>query len=83
MSGEDSDRYKLRSPVELEGVEPVLGQDLTSLLRAHERSFTSFGGVPEVIRHDDLKAAVVRACLYDPDVSELYSTSVMDKGGFQ
>jgi Integrase core domain len=30
-------------------------------------------GVPKVIRHDNLKAAVVRACLYDPDVSEVYA----------
>ncbi len=53
--------------------EPVWGQDRGSFLRAHERAFTSFGGVPVVIRHDNLKAAVVRACLYDPDVSELYA----------
>jgi len=26
-----------------------------------------FGGVPEVVRYDNLKAAIVRACLYDPD----------------
>jgi hypothetical protein len=29
--------------------------------------------VPEVVRQDNLKAAIVRACLYDPDVSELYA----------
>jgi hypothetical protein len=28
--------------------------------------------VPRVVRHDNLKAAVVRACLYDPDVNPVY-----------
>ena len=48
-------------------------QDRRGFLRAHEHAFLGFGGVPEVVRHDNLKAAVVRACLYDPDVSELYA----------
>jgi transposase len=53
--------------------EPLWRQDRTHFLRAHEHAFQSFGGVPATIRHDNLKAAVVRACLYDPDVSELYA----------
>src|SRR5215472_5260975 len=52
--------------------EAVWGQDRTSLLHAHEHAFVAFGGVPRVIRHDNLKAAVVRACFYDPDLSEVY-----------
>ena len=52
---------------------PLWGQDRTSFIRAHEQAFLSFGAVPRVVRHDNLKAAVVRACLYDPDVSELYA----------
>lgn len=48
-------------------------QDRTSFLRAHEHAFEEFGGVPQVVRHDNLKAAVARACLYDPDVSEVYA----------
>ena len=52
--------------------EPVWGQDRATFLRAHERAFLNFGGVPKTVRHDNLKAAVVRACLYDPDISELY-----------
>jgi len=51
--------------------EPMSGQDRDSFLRAHERAFESFGGVPRVLRHDNLKAAIVRACLYDPDISEM------------
>jgi transposase len=46
--------------------EPMWGQNRLGFLRAHENAFLHFGGVPEVIRHDNLKAAVVRACLYDP-----------------
>jgi transposase len=54
--------------------EAMWGQDHRHFLAAHEHAFADFGGVPEVVRHDNLKAAVVRACLYDPDVSELYSS---------
>ena len=53
--------------------EPMWTQDRRRFLRAHEHAFTFFGGVPKVVRHDNLKAAVVRACLYDPDVSEVYT----------
>lgn len=52
--------------------EPMWGQDRRAFLRAHEHAFQFFGGVPRTVRHDNLKAAVVRACLYDPDISELY-----------
>lgn len=53
--------------------EPMWQQRRDGFLRAHENAFVSFGGVPEVVRHDNLKAAVVRACLYDPDVSQVYA----------
>ena len=53
--------------------EAMWNQDRPSFLRAHEHAFEAFGGVPRVFRHDNLKAAVVRACLYDPDVSEVYA----------
>ena len=53
--------------------EALWHQDQAHFIRAHEHAFESFGGVPEVVRQDNLKAAIVRACLYDPDVSELYA----------
>jgi len=53
--------------------EPLWTQELTPFLRAHEHAVIAFGGVPEVIRHDNLKAAVTRACLYDPDVNTVYA----------
>jgi len=52
---------------------PMWGQDRISFIKAHEQAFLSFGGVPSTVRHDNLKAAVVRASLYDPDVSEIYA----------
>jgi transposase len=53
--------------------EAMWAQDRVHFLRAIEHALIDFGGVPEVVRHDNLKAAIVRACLYDPDVSELYA----------
>jgi len=50
----------------------VWDQKLETFLRAHEEAFHDLGGVPRVIRHDNLKAAVVRACFYDPDTNEVY-----------
>ena len=52
--------------------EAVWDQKLETFLRLHERAFHDFGGVPLVVRHDNLKAAVVRACLFDPDSHEVY-----------
>ena len=52
--------------------EALWSQDRPGFLGAHEHAFIAFGGVPRVVRHDNLRAAVVRACLYDPDLSEVY-----------
>lgn len=52
--------------------EALWSQAQAGFLRAHEHAFQALQGVPKVVRHDNLKAAVVRACLYDPDLSELY-----------
>ena len=53
--------------------ESVWDQKLETFLRLHERAFQDLGGVPRVIRHDNLKAAVVRACLFDPDSNPVYA----------
>jgi hypothetical protein len=47
--------------------EAAWDQKLETFLRLDERAFRDFGGVPRVVRHDDLKVAVVRAGFYDPD----------------
>jgi len=61
--------------------EPLWRQDHASFIRAHENAFLEFAGVPQVVRLDNLKAGVARACLYDPDVSELYA-AFADHWGF-
>jgi transposase len=53
--------------------EAVWDQKLESFLALHERAFRDLGGVAQIVRHDNLKAAVVRACLYDPDVNPVYA----------
>jgi len=53
--------------------EAVWDQKVETFLRCHENAFVDLGGVVGVARHDNLKAAVVRACLYDPDVSDIYA----------
>ncbi len=53
--------------------EPLWRQDPVAYIRAHENAFLDFGGVPHTVRLDNLKAGVARACLYDPDISELYA----------
>ena len=53
--------------------EAVWDQKLESFLGLHERAFRDLGGVTKIVRHDNLKAAVVRACLYDPDVNPIYA----------
>jgi transposase len=52
--------------------EAIWDQKLETFLRLHERAFRDIGGVPTVVRHDNLKAAVVRACFYDPDSHDVY-----------
>jgi len=53
--------------------EAAWDQKLETFLKLHEHAFRDLEGVPRVVRHDNLKAAVVRACLYDPDVHEIYA----------
>jgi transposase len=52
--------------------EAVWDQKLETFLRLHERAFRDLGGVPTVVRSDNLKAAVVRACFFDPDSHDVY-----------
>jgi transposase len=53
--------------------EAVWDQKVATFLGLHENAFRDLGGVVRVVRHDNLKAAVVRACLYDPDVHPVYA----------
>jgi Integrase core domain len=53
--------------------EAVWDQKLETFLALHENAFRDFGGVPNVVRHDNMKAAVVRACFYDPDMNVVWA----------
>lgn len=52
--------------------EVVWKQDTGSFIRAHENAFRFFGGVPEIIVLDNLKAGVIQACFYDPTINPVY-----------
>lgn len=44
-------------------------QETECFLRALENAFRYFGGVPETVVIDNLKAGVIRPCVYDPDLN--------------
>ena len=48
-------------------------QTLPDWIDAHVRALDAIGGVPELIVPDNTKTAVVKACLYDPQVNRTYS----------
>ncbi|MBN2258865.1 MAG: IS21 family transposase [Anaerolineaceae bacterium] len=47
-------------------------QDLPNWISAHVRMLAFFGGVPEIIVPDNLKAGVKHACFYEPDLNPTY-----------
>jgi len=47
-------------------------QDLPHWIGAHVRMFAFFGGVPEVVVPDNLKAGVKHPCRYEPDLNPTY-----------
>ena len=52
--------------------ELTFSQDQTSFVSSHIRMFDFFGGVPERIVLDNLKAGVIRPNLYDPTFNRAY-----------
>lgn len=53
-------------------VEFVFNQDVATWLRLHRRAFEFFGGVPQEIVLDNLKAGIVKACQFDHEVQRAY-----------
>jgi transposase len=53
--------------------EVVWKQDLETFIRCHERAFAFFGGVPTVIRLDNLKSGVLMAHLFEPELNPVYA----------
>jgi transposase len=52
--------------------EACWSQELPDWTGAHARMFAFFGGVPELIVPDNLRAGVRHACYYDPDLNPTY-----------
>ena len=52
--------------------EVVWHQDVETFIRCHENAFRFFGGVPKIIKHDNLKSAVLKAHLYEPELNPNY-----------
>jgi len=50
----------------------VLSQELSNWIKLHCLALEYFGGVPEIIVPDNLKAGVTKACRYEPDLNPTY-----------
>jgi transposase len=53
-------------------VEFVFDQKLETWLRLHRNAFSFFGGVPERVVVDNLKAAIIKACFHEPQAQHSY-----------
>jgi transposase len=53
-------------------VRAVSSQSLADWIDCHVAAFEFFGCVPEIVVPDNLKAAVIRACRYEPDLNPTY-----------
>lgn len=56
----------------LKYVELTFSQDQRSFVSSHVRMFSFFGGVPERVIIDNLKAGVIKPGLYDPSLNRAY-----------
>jgi len=54
--------------------EVVWRQDVETFIRCHENAFRFFGGVVRVVRLDNLKAGVLKANLFDPELNRIYES---------
>src|SRR6202043_1765011 len=48
-------------------------QALADWIGAHPRAFEAIGGVPKLLVPDNTKVAVIKACLYEPQVNRTYA----------
>lgn len=55
-------------------------QGLADWIGSHTRAFTFFGGVPELVVLDNLKAGVTRACRYEPLLNLSYNQMLAHYG---
>jgi transposase len=48
-------------------------QALADWIGAHTKAFAAIGGVPRLLVPDNTKVAVIKACLYDPQINRTYA----------
>lgn len=60
--------------------ELVFDQKVPTWLALHRRAFASFGGVPQRVVPDNLKAAVLKALVHDPVLGEAYRRLALHYG---
>jgi transposase len=53
--------------------EATFTQGLADWIGAHTRALAAIGGVPRLIVPDNAKVAVIKACLYDPQINRSYA----------
>src|SRR5262249_10237866 len=46
---------------------------LADWIGAHVRAFETIGGVPKLLVPDNTKVAIIKACLYEPQVNRTYA----------
>jgi transposase len=56
-------------------------QGLPDWIGAHTRAFAAIGGVPRLLIPDNAKVAVIKACLYEPQVNRTYAEMAAHYGG--
>jgi len=52
----------------------VWSQDVETFIGCHETAFNVFGGVPNIIKIDNLKSGVLKAHLYEPELNPNYQS---------
>lgn len=58
----------------------VFDQKIPTWLELHTEAFAFFGGVPRFVVIDNLKAGIIKACLYDPEAQRSYQEYAEDHG---
>ena len=66
----------------LDYYEKVYNQRVETFIQCHINAFKSFGGIPEYVKIDNLKAAILEANFYEPVYQHLYK-SFADYYGFK
>ena len=60
--------------------EAVTDQSIPTFLRCHQHGFEYFGGVPETVKLDNLKAGVLQADFYEPLIQTQYAAFLSHYG---